>query len=236
MQIATVDEWYELTRLFPEFRKVTGTALKDWGVMKSVIYIEARLKTSKNLLRILEFGHGFNPYIMARFQDRCEVWGADREQSLQYFDPTTWEERFQKEVAPFCQKVKFVRTLVGEKNTLLPENYFDVIVSVSVLEEMPVDAAGRIVTAASKLLRSGGTLIGSYDLLLSDYTRIATEYFWEHKKADLDLDLPQNGLIDWEKALIENPVSVMLWYQGSMPENRKYWGHHGSLFTVATKA
>jgi SAM-dependent methyltransferase len=240
IELATVDEWYELSESFPEFRRVGLTNLKDWGTMKACSLIDHRFedRPRDKSIKILEFGHGFNPYLLSRFQNRYEVWGADRAQGLAYFSDDEWDGRFRKEVKPACQDVNFRRTLVGEtiKGQELPENYFDVIVSVSVLEEMPVPQAGAIVGAASQLLRPGGVLIGSYDLLLSNFTYLVAQYWHEHKVAGFDIGLPPEGVIDWSKVLIENPPAVMLWYAGALPEKgRKYWGHHGSIFTVGTK-
>jgi hypothetical protein len=145
IEIATVDDWYELSESFPEFRRVGLTNLKDWGYMKGCSFIDGRFTDrprDKNI-RILEFGHGFNPYLLSRYQDRYEVWGADRAQGLTYFSDDKWEGRFGKEVKPVCRNVNFRRTLVGEPGQQLPENYFDVIVSVSVLEKMPVPRRER---------------------------------------------------------------------------------------------
>jgi hypothetical protein len=86
------------------------------------------------------------------------------------------------------------------------------------------------------LLRPAGVLIGSYDLLLSNFSFLMTQYWHEHKAAGLDIGLPPEGVLDWSKVLIENPPAVMLWYAAALPERgRKYWGHHGSVFTVGTK-
>jgi SAM-dependent methyltransferase len=241
MQLATVDDWYQLSEAFPEFRKVGMTCLKDWGYMKACNYIDQRFagRPPDKGIRILEFGHGFNPYLLSRYQSQFEVWGADRAQGLAYFDDRTWEQRFRNEVGIRCPNVRFVKILVGEREPSreeLPADYFDLIVSVSVLEEMPVAQAGKIVAAASKLLRKGGVLIGSYDLLLSNYSAITTEYYYEHRKAGLDIAIPPPGLLDWSSVLVENPPAVMLWYAGALPEKgREYWGHHGSLFTVGAK-
>ncbi|WP_139220983.1 class I SAM-dependent methyltransferase [Methylobacterium brachiatum] len=239
-ELATVNEWYELSVRHPEFRGVTVTNLKNWGVMKAASFIEERFASRHNDkgIRILEFGHGFNHWLLSRYQNRYEVWGADRPQGLHYFKDDEWDQRFAAEMVPACPSVKFARTLVGENiaGHELPENYFDIIVSISVLEEMPVAAAGAIVNNAAKLLRPGGVLLSSYDLLLANFTRLTAEYYHEHRRSGLIIDPPPDGVLDWSGTLIENPLAVMLWYQGGMPEKgRKFWGHHGSIFTAGQK-
>jgi SAM-dependent methyltransferase len=234
----TVHQWYELTGKYPELRRASSTLLKDYGVMRCSEFIEEQISLSSSTLRILEFGHGFNSLVLSKFQYRADMWGADRDQQLQYFNSKEWSDRFDKEMVSQCPRVTFKQCLVGEEieGQELPKGTFDLIYSISVLEEMPLDAAGGIISAASQLLKPGGWLIGTYDLLLSNFQQLTTEYSNVQRKADLDIATPPQAF-DWSQTLIENPASVMLWYMSGYPElqSQMFWGHHGTIFTSAQK-
>jgi hypothetical protein len=94
-------------------------------------------------MEILEFGHGFNATLFERYDATRRVWGVDNWQGLHYFpsDPLEWEARFEREVRSKAPNCTFVKGLLGSDNLPeLAEGSFDVICSVSVLEEVPSEA------------------------------------------------------------------------------------------------
>lgn len=237
--IPTVNDWHLLTLRYPKYKVVSNSLLKDYGVMACMEFIEnlsAREPSKK--LRILELGHGFNPDVLAYFQDKHECWGADRDQQLSYFKGIgDWEEKFAAEVSTRCPNVKFIRELLGESPSAIPDGYFDVILSISVLEEVPLNILREIVTAAYSKLKPGGLLIGTHDHCLKRKER-AIDYVKIQRNAGFKLDFsPRQLEIDWSIVLLENPSVVMRWYQMDSPDDasRKYWGHFGTIFTVARK-
>src|SRR5438132_156251 len=148
-KIPTVDEWHQLALKYPEYKVVSNTLLKDYGVMACMDFIENQhILERARKLRILEFGHGFNPDVMMHFQSEHEVWGADRDQQLHYFkNILNWDGTFSEEVERYCPKVRFVRELLGETPSSIPDNYFDVCFAFSLLAEFGVSGLWGIFSA-----------------------------------------------------------------------------------------
>ena len=234
--IPTMDDWWQLTREFPQFRKASDSVLKDFGYMS--LLREIRQQRPK---RVLEFGHGFNKTLFELSENdaNVEMWGVDDFQGLHYFpDRKGWEETYQDELVTRFPKAKFARGLLGEhkrKSTELPEGYFDMVCSVSVLEEVPLKAATDIVSHCYQLLRPNGVFMGTHDICLRNMERIklfidaccACGFQCEGVRTPTELD--GTGL------LIENPTVVMLNYQNDEGEHRRYRGHWTTLLTRMLK-
>jgi len=234
LKIPTVDEWFSLTLKYRDFHRVSHTVLKDYGYMAIMDYVDER----PDARRILEFGHGFNATLFERYGRQRDLWGVDDYQGLHYSAPDAveWERCFNNEVRAKSPNCTFRRGLLGRKSeTDLPENYFDVICSVSVLEEVPIQTMRDILGHAAKLVKPGGVLIGTHDLVTDFPARIG-EYAAAHAEAGFDLEYP-NPCIDLggHRLLLESPTTAMLWYQAHEGEGRKYWGHWTTMWTVAKK-
>lgn len=242
--IPTMDEYFRLARNDRRRLTVSAKVLKDYGVMKCIEFISELRATKNRPLRILEMGHGFAPDVLRHFQGTDEVWGVDDDQGLHYFKNIDWDERFQREVLAHCPNVKFVRGLVGSEThpAGLPEGYFDVILSISILEEVPQELFQKIIPHAARLLAPGGWLIGTHDLAGRMLPGRYKAYREAHEQCGLVIDgAPEpediERLIDWQQVVLENPLSVLLYYQGHIAEEeRKYWGHFTTMFTAARQA
>ena len=238
LKIPTMDDWYSLAQRYPQYLKVTNTTLKDYGHMACMEFVDQTFSDRGKDVRLLEFGHGFSPQIMERFQSKHEVWGADRDQGLHYFAHINWEENFASKVASRCGDVKFVRELLtsATPSDIIPDSYFDCIMSVSVLEEVPIRTLQNILHGAARKLKPGGYLIGTHDLLCPIAGQRIPQYAAAHREAGLDLgDVPPIRM-DWNNLLLENPLAVMVWYQMDEPkETRRYHGHYATIYTVARK-
>jgi hypothetical protein len=241
ISIPSVDDWYQLTRIYPEYRHHTKTLLKDYGVMACLEFINSQKGgTGNEPLKILEFGHGFNAEVLSKIQDRHEAWGADRDQQLHYFQNLgglTWEQTFDHNVGALCPNVKFVRELVGDPDSSLPNMYFDLVYSISVLEEVGEGTLKDILTASAQLLKPDGYLFGTHDFCFGNLDRgrafidLLRETGYEITCSDDPLDIPMTHL------LLEQPTSAMLLYQQGHPEeSRKFVGHWGTIFFAARKA
>lgn len=241
--IPTMDEYFRLARNDRRRLNVSAKVLKEYGTMKCIEFISELRAEKGRPLRILEMGHGFAPDVLVHFQDTDEVWGVDENQGLHYFKNIDWNARFEREVLAHCPNVKFVRGLVGSQEfpADLPENYFDVILSISILEEVPQELLGVIIPAASKLLATDGWLIGTHDLSGRMLPGRYQAFLEAHDQAGLTIAgavavSEIEASIDWQQVVLENPLSVMLYYQGHIPEDvRKYWGHFTTMFTAAHK-
>jgi hypothetical protein len=140
LKIPTVDDWYRLSLKYRQFHRVSNEVLKDYGYMAIMDYLDSHAANN-----ILEFGHGWNPTLFERYGKVRNIWGVDDYQGLAYFGTTdrdAWEKRFDDEVRSKAPRCTFVRGLLGgSPGADLPDNYFDVVCSVSVLEEVPIETA-----------------------------------------------------------------------------------------------
>jgi SAM-dependent methyltransferase len=235
LKIPPVDDWYRLSLKYRQFHRVSDSVLKDYGYMAIMDYLD-----SHDANNILEFGHGFNAALFERYGNARNVWGVDDFQGLTYFrvpvpDRDAWEKRFDQEVRSKAPECTFRRGLLGSScGADLPENYFDVVCSVSVLEEVPIETVRDILNHVARLLNPGGVLIGTHDLLTVVPERIG-EYVAAHADAGLDLSIESLAPEINNKTLIENPAVAMIRYQVNEPETRNYWGHWATIWTVATK-
>lgn len=231
-KLATVNEWWRLTEQYPEFRNNTWCVLKEYGYLEIFKYLDA----NPQIKRILEFGHGFSALLFSRYEHDRELWGVDDFQGLTYFpDREGWEKTYRDSFSQFS-KVNFVRGLLGNvEEKSLPLGYFDMICSVSVLEEVPMTTVEQIMTHCHKLLRPGGVLVQTHDIVLNNSERL-NDYLQLHRKLGFSLDESGRHTFEREEALIEPQTQVMLAYQMAEPaETRKYWGNFGTIFTVATR-
>jgi hypothetical protein len=232
-QIPAVDDWYELTRRYSEFRRVSNTALKDFGYMKIFAFLDA----DENRCNILEFGHGFSPVLFKRYCDRRNVWGLDR-CGAAYFTQKNdeWEATFRNAMGEdVLAQTTFKRGLLGDSYDCgLSENYFDILCSVSVLEELPIEKLPNVAKHAAVLLKPGGVFIGTHDIQAHQTRRVA--YLWRVlRRAGLIVSPPPVSILFNEKTLVENPTAAMLWYQHGQGETRTYAGHWSTVWIVARK-
>lgn len=240
IEFPSVDDWFQLARRYPDHKKPNVSILKDYGVMRCIQHIEDTFGWRGKDMRMMEFGHGFNPQILSRFQDKHEVWGADRDQKLTYFGKDfDWDANFARDVAPHTKNVHFARELLSRstEHSTLPDNYFDCICSVSVLEEVGLETVADVVGAAFDKLRPGGLLIGTHDVRFEIADTRMPAYIDVQRATGFQIaHMPTMPALNPWRTLVENCGSVMVWYQGAeAEESRKYWGHFGTCFTVAQK-
>ncbi|MGP1347818.1 MAG: class I SAM-dependent methyltransferase [Phycisphaerales bacterium] len=234
LEIATMDTWWELSGRYPSFRAQSHTLLKDFGYMRLLDAFDTIQPK-----RLLEFGHGFNPTLLAHAQERCEAFGVDDHQGLPYFPPRDEWERMHREymVAP-CPGVRFARGLLGvhELPELEPES-FDMIASVSVLEEISLADMRPLLEHCKRLLAPGGVFVGSFDIMLKHPQNIMR--FME-LCAEIGLGaigpVPERFEPDYGSMLIESPSVVMLTYQMAEGELRRFNGHWTSAYFCTQRA
>ena len=234
MSIPSVDEWFGLSLKYREFHRPSHAVLKDYGYMAIMAYLDAR----PELRRILEFGHGFNSTIFRRYNSDREVWGLDDFQDLPYFtarDRREWEAEFDREVRAQAPGCTFRRGLLGSDGNIdLPRSYFDAICSVSVLEEIPVKTLSVVLQHAARLLRPGGVLIGTHDLIADQPPRIF-QYAKAHAAAGLELETTHRPGLRANSMLLESPTAAMLYYQEDQGDTRIFLGHWTTIWSVARK-
>lgn len=239
VKIPTVDDWWQLSASYPEFRCPSQTPLKDYGYLEMLRSIE-RLDPK----RVLEFGHGLGGLAettLYKRVDRLEFWGVDDYQGLYYYpNLIDWQKAYADYTARH-PKVKFVRALLGPREktrALIPENYFDLVFSVSVLEELPLKTVAEVFVHCFALLGPGGHLVFSHDLRvghpkrLRRVLRLLRLSGFEIRARWKDRFFP-----DWKNALLENQLMVMLYYQAEdrKDEHRHYQGNWTTFVADAVK-
>jgi SAM-dependent methyltransferase len=89
-------------------------------------------------------------------ENRAEYWIADK---AGFYDERRYEEARRSR-----SKAKMVDSLMGENNPELPDSYFDLVFSVSVLEHIPKDALSSAVADMHRILKPNGLFLHSLDL------------------------------------------------------------------------
>ena len=233
IELATMDEWRQLSKKYPEFRKESHAMLKDFGYMKLIDLIETQKPK-----RLLEFGHGFNSTLLARFQNTSETFGIDDHQSLPYFPPKEqWDALYGDLIRTPCPNAHLVRGLLGRGDTLGLDNAsFDMIVSVSVLEELQPDELSNVIADCVDLLAPGGIFAGTFDVQLKHIERInpLLNAFKTHGMT-IEKNAIQCPSPDFNSLLVESPSVVMLTYQMAENENRTFNGHWSSVWFMVRK-
>ena len=235
IKIPTMDDWFGLTRIYPQFQKVSNTALKDYGYMEVFKYLDDHPE-AKN---ILEFGHGFNLDLFRRYGGTRNLWGADAWQGLHYFpSEDEWKKEMARQISDVSTSCTFRNCLLGVEHAAdLPEGFFDVVCSVSVLEEMPIEGFSSIIEHAARLLKPGGVLIGTQDFCASSWRKERLHQCSEiQRRSGLAVENPPDPLVIDDKTLVENPTMAMLVYQDvKLAHEQGYFGHWSTLWSVAKK-
>lgn len=159
-ELGTTEHWWEIAKKYPKLSH-QNQILKPLGYSFVIKLIE-----ENNLQKVLEFGHGAGSYLFDIFKDKCEMWGLDDMIAGSGVSESSLNETKQKH-----SHVKFVKGLLGQDLKELPENYFDLICSVSVIEHIPVDQLEMVLSEIYKFLKPGGIFASSYDVYYKQNTR-----------------------------------------------------------------
>jgi ubiquinone/menaquinone biosynthesis C-methylase UbiE len=109
--------------------------------------------------RILDVGGG-NSRVLAFFKDRYECWNIDKLQGI---------GGGPKKLRSDQRGIRLIRDYIGNFNKALPDNYFDFVFSISVLEHVPRTDANlhdRIIDDVQRVLKAGGYSLQCIDIRL----------------------------------------------------------------------
>ncbi|MDQ3021257.1 MAG: class I SAM-dependent methyltransferase [Bacteroidota bacterium] len=223
-ELGTNDHWWEIAKRYEVLSNNIQT-LKPLGYAHMISMIETfRPKT------ILEVGHGAGSFLFSIFTDNIELWGLD--DTIE--DSQVSKDELESIKLDYPQ-VKFVRGLLGNNIKELPDNYFDMVCSVSVLEHIPHENLFSAFAETYRILKPGGIASHSYDISYQTNTKPVFEayekngfewiksrermnVFWEEWLGNFDsLDLKEL----FGKILFENPMVVAESYMWQINRNNR---------------
>lgn len=225
-ELAITDHWWELAKRYPVLSNHPNI-LKPLGYAHILNLIETyKPKT------VLEVGHGSGTYLFQLFKENknIELWGLDSEVK----DSSVSVEDL-KNVREWNPHVKFVDGLLGTNVKELPDNYFDLVYSVSVIEHIPHEYLPSVFEETFRILKPGGIVSHSYDVYYNQDTsavfnaysksglkwlkpRNTMNVFWEPWLDKMDFD----SLVDLcEKIVMENPIFVAEQYMWQQERNSR---------------
>lgn len=225
-ELGTTDHWWDVAKKYPVLSNHPNT-LKPLGYAHIITLIE----TFKPK-RVLEVGHGAGTYIYQLYKDNIEIefWGLDDEVK----DSSVSVEDL-KNVRLWNPHVKFVSGLLGSYSKELPDNYFDLVYSVSVIEHIPHEFLNSVFEDTYRILRPGGIVSHSYDIYYGQDTKAVFDayenaklkwlkpkstmnVFWEKWLEKLDYESLEYL---FEKVVFENPIFVAEQYMWQQERERR---------------
>ncbi len=158
-RVANCNDLLQLKKKYPtcHFTGVLSWTLKQLGTLYCYDYLNALPGG-----RVLEVGAGANTFFDNRLPAHLDYWMMDK---IGYYD-----EAFFKAGVPGRSRTTHVQALLGDGTYQIPDNHFDAIFSVSVLEHVPPDQIKNVAREMHRLLKPGGVSIHSLD--------------WAHKHYD----------------------------------------------------
>lgn len=210
-ELGTTEHWWEIAKKYPVLSN-HKQVLKPLGYSFLVKLIE-----EYDLKSILEFGHGAGSYLFDLYKGKREMWGLD-----ELFEGNSVPVKSFNETLAKHSHVKFIKGLFGNKISGLPENYFDIICSVSVLEHIPIDKLDLIFSEIFKYLKPGGIFASSYDVYHNQNTKPMFDaienngFIWLKSRETMNifwekwLNINSNEICDklFKRVIIENPMIV----------------------------
>lgn len=218
-ELARIDHWWDVSRRFPVLREPGRGVLKALGYAHVIRHL-----LDHRPARVLEFGHGWGSPLMEIFPSELELWGLDDHVEVPYWTREEFVARaaYYRGLQP---GVRFVDGLMGAGRNPLPDASFDLVCSVSVLEEVEPAAITDIVADAVRLLRPGGLFVNSMDCTTRFTERV--EHFFRRQEAEgLRFLAPgSRPQLDWNihDVAFEDPCFVMKHYMGYQPDEGRQW-------------
>lgn len=185
-EIGTTDYLWNIAKKHPSLSNQPNT-LKPLGYAHMINLIE-----SFELDKILEVGHGTGSFLFKLFKEKKELWGLDDILDDSQVNPKGLQ--YIKKINP---EVKFVSGLLGNNIKDLPDNYFDLVCSVSVIEHIPHENLNSVFEETYRILKPGGIVAHSYDVYFSQDTKTVFDAF-EKNKFDW-LKSRESMNVIWEK-------------------------------------
>jgi ubiquinone/menaquinone biosynthesis C-methylase UbiE len=233
---ATCNDLIQLMAKYPEycFNDRNSGISNTWGLKQMGTLFCVEKITQIKPTKILEVGAGFNTFFDENFGSDYEYWMID---DAGYYPKDKFEPAIEKR-----QNTQFVCSLMGSFSYELPDNYFDIVFSISVLEHVPPTSCYDLYRDMFRVLSPGGYIVHSIDLvqphrLEKEYSLIKKAGFLVAPRADLLIRV-RHG--EGETTLFEPIDIVFRWYFGISREDM--WsnlcsikGYSPTILVVAKK-
>lgn len=181
--------------------------------------------------KVLEVGAGYNTFFDENIGCFAKYWMID---DIGFYD----ESKFNNALSA-RKNTKFIKGLLGSYSSELPENYFDFIFSISVLEHVPFKQLNDVYSDMFRILSPGGIIVHSID---GSSIRKAQQDFIFLKKAGFTLTFSpdMSKYLSGKNTTLFEPVDIVFKYYGGIKENmwddpRNYNGHSATMLVVAKK-
>jgi hypothetical protein len=154
---------------------------------------------------MLEVGAGYSTFFADNFAQSHEYWMID--------DSGFYSEEKFAEAGSRRQNTRFVRGLLGDQSHELPESYFDLVFSISVLEHVPASQRMNVYSDMFRTVKEGGYIVHSIDVpttreAYKEYECIKSAGFIIPESPDLKINVDHN---DGPVTLFE-PLNIVFKY------------------------
>lgn len=113
-------------------------------------------------LRVAEAGGG-NSRVLRTLKEKNECWNIDK---LEGIGAGPKAGSFRQE-----EKIRQIYAFVGESSKEIPDNYFDVVFSISVIEHIPLHGIAPYFRDIARILKPGGLSLHAFDYYIGDEPR-----------------------------------------------------------------
>lgn len=234
-KLSTCQEFVDLREQYPDFVS-SNDAWASWGLKENGTLFVVDQIHKKMPKKILEVGAGESQYFANRFGTSLEYWMIDN--GDMYPDP----EKFRNSIFSLKKKINFIDGLLGDFSPQLPQNYFDMVFSISALEHSPRDndKIDCICSDMYRVLKPGGFVCHTIDITPGD--PIAEMFLSSLNKAGFVFyDEPKE--LNWNVAdfgsqiLLETlRTAYQIYYRKWRETNRPIrFFHFGSVLVLAYK-
>lgn len=208
-------------RVLPNYRN-QSPATCDLKVYQDSLIYTFILDNFPTGSRLLEIGGGESRVISA-LKKQYEIWNLDKLEGVGFGPKELWTQ------AGF----RFVQDYIGTFSSELPNDYFDLVFSISTLEHLPTDQANvdAVLADIHRLLKPGGFSLHCIDGLLYQ------KYYYVHPivSAAYDQSLVSYSKIDFDTLFFDDDLWLLpsyafysRWYP-LVKESIKTFGHPFSV-------
>lgn len=238
---ATCNDLITLMAQYPQYCREDRNSKKShaWGLkaMGTLFCVDkiVRFKPA----RMLEAGAGWNRHFDHHFGADLEYWMIDEASDIGWDMKSL--EKFEQSVSN-RQNTHFVRGLLGSFLPELPDDSFDLVFSISVIEHISAKQKSRFYEDMFRILKPGGVIAHSIDIVdehlgRAEFEAIFRAGFQLPKQPDLKIRVrPSEG----NPTLFEDFWTVFHGYLGlNRPDKwvnlKKVQGHYPTILVFARK-